>query len=192
MKVCICTMIKNEHQYLEDWLKYNINLGIDKIFITEDIGSESHKDITDKYSEVEIFKMEKPSEDAQTYGQENCQKAMFEYVRALNEFDWCFIIDIDEYITITEDISLKDFLNQYSNYSELILYWKNYGANGHIEKPDYSKVESYREYYTKECDYSCFDKKLGFIHPTTKKYMEFDSELPDCFVNVMNMLKEEK
>lgn len=35
-------------------------------------------------------------------------------------------------------------------------------------------------------------KKLGFIHPTTKKYMEFDSELPDCFVNVMNMLKEEK
>ena len=35
-------------------------------------------------------------------------------------------------------------------------------------------------------------KKLGFVHPTTKKYMEFDSELPDCFVNVMNMLKEEK
>lgn len=163
MKVCICTMIKNEHQYLEDWLKYNISLGVDKIFITEDIGSESHKDITDKYSEVEIFKMEKPSEDAQTYGQHNCQIAMFKYVKSLNEFDWCFIIDIDEYITITEDISLKDFLNQYSEYSELILYWKNYGANGHIEKPDYSKVESYREYYTKECDYSDYDKKFGYI-----------------------------
>lgn len=35
-------------------------------------------------------------------------------------------------------------------------------------------------------------KTLGFFHPTTHEYMEFDSELPDCFVNIMNMLKEEK
>lgn len=35
-------------------------------------------------------------------------------------------------------------------------------------------------------------KTLGFIHPTTNKYMEFDSKLPDCFVKIMNMLKEEK
>ena len=35
-------------------------------------------------------------------------------------------------------------------------------------------------------------KTLGFIHPTTKKYMEFDSELPECFIKIMNMLKEEK
>ena len=35
-------------------------------------------------------------------------------------------------------------------------------------------------------------KTLGFIHPRTNKYMEFDSQLPDCFVNIMNMLKDEK
>ena len=35
-------------------------------------------------------------------------------------------------------------------------------------------------------------KTLGFIHPTTHEYMEFDSELPECFVNIMNILKEEK
>ena len=35
-------------------------------------------------------------------------------------------------------------------------------------------------------------KTLGFIHPTTNQYMEFDSKLPDCFVKIMNMLKEEK
>ncbi len=35
-------------------------------------------------------------------------------------------------------------------------------------------------------------KTLGFIHPTTKQYMEFDSELPECFIKIMNMLKEEK
>ena len=32
-------------------------------------------------------------------------------------------------------------------------------------------------------------KKIGFIHPSTKKYMEFDSVLPDYFVNTIRKLK---
>lgn len=32
-------------------------------------------------------------------------------------------------------------------------------------------------------------KTLGFIHPTTKEYMEFDSELPTCFLNILNKFK---
>ena len=31
-------------------------------------------------------------------------------------------------------------------------------------------------------------KELGFIHPTTGKFMKFDSELPFCFVNVLNIV----
>ncbi len=34
-------------------------------------------------------------------------------------------------------------------------------------------------------------KEIGFIHPTTKKYMEFNSELPDCFTNILKKYKEE-
>ena len=34
-------------------------------------------------------------------------------------------------------------------------------------------------------------KTIGFIHPTTKKYMEFSSKLPDCFINILNKFKEE-
>ncbi len=35
-------------------------------------------------------------------------------------------------------------------------------------------------------------KTIGFVHPTTKQYMEFSSELPECFIKIMNQLKEEK
>jgi 23S rRNA pseudouridine1911/1915/1917 synthase len=34
-------------------------------------------------------------------------------------------------------------------------------------------------------------KEIGFIHPTTGKYMEFTSELPECFVNIQEQLKNE-
>lgn len=34
-------------------------------------------------------------------------------------------------------------------------------------------------------------KTLGFIHPTTKKYMEFDSELPKCFTDILNIFESD-
>lgn len=34
-------------------------------------------------------------------------------------------------------------------------------------------------------------KTIGFIHPSTKEYMEFDSELPDCFLNIEKYFEEE-
>jgi len=33
-------------------------------------------------------------------------------------------------------------------------------------------------------------KSIGFVHPTTKEYMEFDSELPNYFVDVLEKLEE--
>ena len=185
MNTCICTIIKNEREYLEDWLKYNIGLGITKIYIIEDEGSESHKDITDKYPEVEILDIkydeEKAKKNFHRVRQSYFQTEMFNYIKSLNIYDWCFIIDIDEYITLTEDISLQDFLSEYSEYSELMLYWKNYGASGHITKPDYSKVNSYREYYTKPCGYSNMDLKYSYF---MKKGINLHKISPNYKVNM--------
>ena len=51
MKVCIFTCIKDEREYLDDFLKYHSELGL-HIFVFEDLFSVSHKDITDKYDNV--------------------------------------------------------------------------------------------------------------------------------------------
>ena len=34
-------------------------------------------------------------------------------------------------------------------------------------------------------------KTIGFIHPKTNKYMEFTSELPECFKNILSKFEEE-
>ena len=47
--ICICSFIKDEIEYLDEFLKYHIDLGIDHIFLFEDYNSLSHKEITDKY-----------------------------------------------------------------------------------------------------------------------------------------------
>ena len=34
-------------------------------------------------------------------------------------------------------------------------------------------------------------KELGFIHPVKNEYIEFQSDLPECFLNILNKFKEE-
>jgi len=54
MTSCILTVIKNEHEYLDEWIQYHLNLGIDHIFIFEDIDSDSHEEICKKYDKVTL------------------------------------------------------------------------------------------------------------------------------------------
>lgn len=44
---------------------------------------------------------------------------------------------------------------------------------------------------SKLCEGQCLHaKKIGFIHPISGEYLEFDSELPEYFVNVLNKLSK--
>lgn len=56
-----------------------------------------------------------------------------------------------------------------------------------VNDPVYGKRKKIDE--TGQCLHA---KTLGFIHPRTKKYMEFDSELPACFTEIQNMFINEE
>jgi hypothetical protein len=49
MRTAICTCIKDENDYLKEWIDWNLKAGFDHIYLYEDNGSKSHKSITDLY-----------------------------------------------------------------------------------------------------------------------------------------------
>ena len=130
MKTCIITIVKDEQLYLEEWIAYHLKLGIDKLFIYEDINSSSHLSITSKYKNVELrhvldlFKIEQERSD-EIIRRLNLQKFQNDYFNlAYKEvkpyFDWCFIMDVDEYITIDDD--LHNVLMKYNDYDAFLLH----------------------------------------------------------------------
>ena len=164
---CIVTVIKNEHEYLDEWIKYHLDLGINRIFIFEDIGSNSHKNITDKYGEnVRLSSILSVLDDS---GKEeafslkknkvyNPQHLYFRFALMAVKltykdlYDWCFVIDADEFITLEyENNKITDILNLYRSYDAFIMKWKVYGANGYIEKPNYND-KGVVDTYTKEAE----------------------------------------
>ena len=60
----------------------------------------------------------------------------------------------------------------------------NYIGHPVVNDPVYGRRKIIDE--TGQCLHA---KTLGFIHPTTNEYMEFDSELPECFENILEKLK---
>ena len=164
-KSCILTIIKNEQEYLDEWIKYHLDFGIDHIFILEDVDSDSHKHITDKYGD-------KVSLDSVLSVLDENQRKVAKEVKELNKYsvhhmyfrnglnmlnktysdlyDWCFLIDNDEFITLENDNDkLEDVLNLYDGYEAFVMPWKCFGANGYINKPLNKGV---LEAYTKEAE----------------------------------------
>lgn len=159
MNIAIFTVIKDEQDYLDDFLKYHTEMGID-VFIFEDVFSHSHKEITDRYGNVYLHSV------SELYNENEIPQLIndrtnkipsqtefinrgLRYIHSLNKYDWCWLIDVDEYITSTEPIS--DVLERFSDRDGVLCYWRNFGCSGHIYKPIYDKP--IWEIFTEECEY---------------------------------------
>jgi len=156
MKTVILTIIKNEHRYLDEWIRYHYQFGFDTFFILEDRDSDSHKQITDKYSNVIL---RSASEFRNTK-----QAAIFNEVYhsiIKNKYDWCMLLDTDEFVTC--NLNLNTILEKHKDEPYIWLQWHNYGASGIINKSVYRKP--IWETYTKRCGNMHIDE---IFHKTGK------------------------
>ena len=165
IKTCIHTVILNElDEYLKVWLDHHSKM-VDHIFIFEDIDSHSHKHITDKYPNVTLQSVtdildEKMLKKNTVRGGVNQRFFIRDgvlYIQAMNEYDWCFTLDIDEFITLEDpEKAIPDVLSDFQDYDAVILQWMNFGANGRVFKPNYNGKD-YRTFYTKRGDDTKWD-----------------------------------
>ena len=182
MKSCILTIVKNEQEYLDEWIRYHLKLGIDHIFVFEDIDSKSHKDITDKYKDrvslYSTFSNLNESDRNKALELKKTRKWNVQHIYLRNSllwlkntfadiYDWCFVIDNDEFITFEgKTNTLEDIFRLYEDYDAFTMQWECYGANGLVKKPDYknnSLIEIYKE------------KASGYVPDTA------DSLLKTCY-----------
>ena len=181
MKTCIVTIIKDEQSILDNFLQYHLDLGINHIFVFEDVDSTSHKNITDKYSNVTLMNILDIFKEKKKYNQYIYFINAIWYIKKNYNYDWCFYIDIDEFITVN-DTTLNNVISLYKDYDALVLQWQNYNANGLINKPDYTK-KHITEIYTQKVGNTCHDDqtistKVAYNLHTFNRNNVFSNHLP--------------
>ena len=159
MKTAICVIIKDENEYLDEWLSHHLNLGIDEIFLYEDYGSKSHLDIVQPYGNKVhlnsidiIFNSPDRNKNVINTG-EKMQIQLFDYFPKIYKdvFDWVLFNDLDEFLVLNQP--LHDLLKEYDDKPGILLRWKWYGASGHIKKPEGKVMDIYKKSLSTVFDY---------------------------------------
>jgi len=128
MRIAICLCIKDENQYLEEWLNHYIKLGVDHFYMYD---NESKVPVVQTILEIRNL----PSgivdviewHDNATGSQ---QRAYLDCTRKNQDYNYVGFLDTDEfYMSKTMDIK-RDFWNieeKYGKNDALGFYWRVYG-----------------------------------------------------------------
>ena len=133
MRVWVCAIAKNEHLYINDWVKHYVKLGVDTICLydNDDISSPHIADYIDKdlRNKVKII-------DIRGRKEHHLQHRVYtEFYRENREqFDWCLFVDIDEYLWGVSNI--KNWLSnpKYKNAFQIRIKWKLFGDDDLITR----------------------------------------------------------
>lgn len=123
MKVCLCTVGKNENRYIKEFVEHYKKYGIDKIFIYDnnDINGERFNEILNAYLEASYIKI------LNFRGKEGNQLKMFQdcYDKNYKKYDWMIFYDIDEFINLKDHLNIKYFLNKkiFNKCESIYLNW---------------------------------------------------------------------
>ena len=155
MKVVICAMAKNEHLYINEWVRHYVELGFDKIYLydNDELDKPLIMDFIDEelkpyvhYKNIRGQKKEKLQHDIYT-------GFYFKYNKT---FDYCLFCDIDEFLFGVDNI--KDFLKNFND-EQIRIKWKLFGDDDLITR-DMSKgvVDTFHKEITDTLNRNLIDK----------------------------------
>lgn len=170
-KAAVLTCFKNESHILEEWISHYKNRGIDHIYMINDFSTDNYIDIIQKYIDIGFVTLiDSDIVTNQTGKQIQLYNKYFTSIVKEQRYEWFFILDLDEFLYSPQEIDLKKILKKYDSYSQLKIYWQNFGSSNYTKQPDnvvdnfiyrskFDKSKSFISYKSgfKSCDFNGFD-----------------------------------
>lgn len=131
----LCLIIRDENEYLEEWLKWHIGQGIEHFYIYDHGSRSPVKEFISKQPKairerVTVHDFGGEHVFAQHEAYNDCLK------RCRQESRWIGFIDTDEQVRVKAGGNICDFLKGYEEYAGVLALWVIYGADGQTEKSD--------------------------------------------------------
>ena len=133
MRVVVCAMAKNEHEYINEWVEHYVKIGVDTIYLYDNddvvsplVGSYINTKYHDKVVIKNIRGQQRPHLQQDIY-------TGF-YIKYGKTFDFCLFCDIDEFLVGVKDIKLFLSQPQFRHINQIRIMWRLFGDNDLITR----------------------------------------------------------
>jgi len=146
LKIAVCAIMKDENPYLEEWVEHYKNIGVDEIFIYDNLSNKPLQDTL-----VEIDHLINIPVTIKNWGDNKFRsqsRAYLDCAKNNQHFDFIGFFDADEfYMSKKMDIKqdLQELKNKYGDFNAVGIYWRIYGNTPPFETKQ--PIENYKMWY---------------------------------------------
>jgi hypothetical protein len=155
-EISICSMIKNEANFINEWIEFHKLVGVQKFYLYDNESDDNTKEILEPYIEKKevIYHIVKNFENPDNIGHFAPQREAFWHCikHYRNKTKFLAVLDCDEFLVPTMHSNLQEALEEISNlffknkiFSGVCCRWVMFGTSGHNTKPDGLVIENYRK-----------------------------------------------
>lgn len=140
-KVGVLAIVKNESDYIQEWIEYHRLIGVSKFFIFDNESTDSTHELLLPYIQEGIVEY--------TYFTDSSDKKqmnayMLGVKKATGIVDWLITIDIDEFVQSMDDWDLIGWLKDLPvTIAQVQIGWMIFGSSGFKEKPQGLTTENF-------------------------------------------------
>lgn len=133
--VSICSIFKNEAQYLREWIEFHRIIGVEHFYMYNNNSSDDYLTVLKQYIDCGLVTLiEWPQNQAQMQAYKDAIK------KFAHESEWIGFIDIDEFVVPNTVNHIYDFLKRFKNRPSVLIYWQLFGSSGYIMRDKKSLV----------------------------------------------------
>lgn len=127
--VSLCLIIRDDHDYIEEWINYHRSVGVKHFYITD---NKSQPPLESKLINYIKAGLVTYNYDTRDHPQLNVYNECIHKHR--HNSTWIGFLDSDEFLVLKKHRQLKDFLKEYEPFGAVSIAWKLFGSNGHRAK----------------------------------------------------------
>ena len=161
MKIALCCIVKNENDYIKEFVEYYKNLGFENIIIYDnnDVNGEHLEDVINDYiqSGYVIIHNIRGKQIQQLPAYNDCIK------KYCNVYNWIAFFDVDEFLCLTEKNNINEYLDTFPEECDRVaIHWMVMDDNDLLENDGRPCMERFTRAIDK---YAFFE-----YEPSSKKY----------------------
>lgn len=133
----VAAIVKNEEDYIEEWLDFHLKQGVEHFYIYENESTDrTIAKLLNFTGKVTIIPW------SVSPGQFSAYNHALKYFK--HDSRWIAFIDVDEFLMPSERfLNLPKVLKDFEPYAAVAVHWLMYGSSGHLKKPDMPVVTAY-------------------------------------------------